>query len=68
MSEKKKILHLVEAFGGGVFTFLVELANATCEDYDVVIAYSKRKQTPENFKGYFNWYDIYANCFVYTTD
>ena len=51
---KKKILHLVEAFGGGVFTFLVELANATCEDYDVVIAYSKRKQTPENFKGYFN--------------
>ena len=51
---KKKILHLVEAFGGGVFTFLVELANATCEDYDVVIAYSKRKQTPENFKEYFN--------------
>lgn len=51
---KKKILHLVEAFGGGVFTFLVELANATCEDYDVVIAYSKRKQTPKNFKGYFN--------------
>ena len=54
MSQKKKVLHLVEAFGGGVFTFLVELSNSTCNDYDVVIAYSKRKQTPENFKDYFN--------------
>lgn len=51
---KKKILHLVEAFGGGVFTFLVELANATCEQFDIVIAYAKRKQTPENFEEYFD--------------
>lgn len=54
MSEKKKILHLVEAFGGGVFTFLVELANSTCDEFDVVIAYSRRKQTPENFEEYFD--------------
>lgn len=54
MPEKKKILHLVEAFGGGVFTFLVELANATCEELDVVIAYARRKQTPENFEKYFD--------------
>ena len=54
MSQKKKILHLVEAFGGGVFTFLVELVNNTCDEYDIVIAYSKRKQTPENFEEYFN--------------
>lgn len=52
--KKKKILHLVEAFGGGVFTFLVELSNSMSEDYDIVIAYAKRKQTPENFKEYFN--------------
>lgn len=54
MAEKKKILHLVEAFGGGVFTFLVELCNSISDEYDIVIAYSKRNQTPDNFKGYFN--------------
>lgn len=54
MTEKKKILHLVEAFGGGVFTFLVELCNSISDEYDVVIAYSKRNQTPDNFKGYFS--------------
>ena len=52
--KKKKILHLVEAFGGGVFTFLVELSNSMSEDYEIVIAYAKRNQTPENFKEYFN--------------
>ena len=55
MQDKKKtILHLVEAFGGGVFTFLVELSNSMSEDYEIVIAYAKRNQTPENFKEYFN--------------
>lgn len=51
---KKKIMHIVEAFGGGVFTYLVELANSMSNDFDIVIAYSKRKQTPEDFKKYFN--------------
>ena len=51
---KNKVLHLVEAFGGGVFTFLVELANSTCDEFDVVIAYARRKQTPENFEEYFD--------------
>lgn len=54
MAGKKKIVHLVEAFGGGVFTFLVELCNSISDEYDIVIAYSKRNQTPDNFKGYFN--------------
>ena len=27
MAEKKKILYIVEAMGGGVFTYIVELAN-----------------------------------------
>lgn len=52
--KKKKILHLVEAFGGGVFTFLVELVNSTINDYDIVIAYSRRMQTPDNFEKYFD--------------
>lgn len=47
---KKKILHIVEAFGGGVFTYLISLANATCEEFDVTIAYTLRPQTPYEFE------------------
>lgn len=49
----KKVLHIVEAFGGGVFSVLVDLIKETCEDFEIIIAYSKREQTPENFKEYF---------------
>ena len=31
--EKKKILHIVEAFGGGVFTVLCDLLNGTNDEY-----------------------------------
>ena len=47
---RKKILHVVEAFGGGVYTYMLELAKSTCEEYDVVIAYKARPQTPMNFR------------------
>lgn len=47
---KRKILHIVEAFGGGVYTFLEELSNGMAEEYDIVIAYSRRKQTPKDFE------------------
>lgn len=47
---KKKILHIAEAFGGGVFTYLIALANATCEEFDVTIAYTLRPQTPDEFE------------------
>lgn len=52
--KKKKILYFAEAFGGGVFTYLVNLANALCNEYDIYIAYGVRKQTPQNFKKYFD--------------
>lgn len=51
---KKKILYFVEAFGGGVFTYLVNLTNEICDEYDIYIAYGLRKQTPKNFKKYFD--------------
>lgn len=54
VKKKKKILHIVEAFGGGVFTFLTELVNSTVDDYDITIAYSIRPETPGNFKDYFS--------------
>ncbi len=54
MENKKKILHVVEAFGGGVYTFLVALANASCKKYDVTILYGIRPQTPEHLEEDFN--------------
>ena len=51
---KKKILYVVESMGGGVFTYVVELANALSKDFDMYIAYATRPQTPENYRDYFN--------------
>lgn len=51
---KKKVLQIVEAFGGGVFTVLCDLFNGLSDEYEVVVAYSLRPQTPKNFKEYFN--------------
>lgn len=50
----KKVVHIVEAFGGGIFTFLVDLVNSTSQQFEVVIVYAEREQTPENFKEYFD--------------
>lgn len=54
MDKKEKVLHIVESFGAGVFSFLVDLVNSTCNDYDITIAYGVRKETPDKFKEYFN--------------
>lgn len=40
MAEKKKILYIVEAMGGGVFTYIVDLANELVNKYDMYIAYT----------------------------
>ena len=37
--EKKRVLHIAEAMGGGVFTYLVEKANGICEDFDITVAF-----------------------------
>lgn len=51
---KKKVLHIVESFGSGVFSFLVDLVNGTDDDFDITIAYGVREETLENFKDYFS--------------
>lgn len=51
---KKKILIIVESFGGGVFSFFVDLLKCIDNKYDIVIAYGKRKETAENFEEYFS--------------
>lgn len=54
MVEKKKMLFIVEAMGGGVFTYVVDLANELVNTYDMYIAYAVRKQTPVNYMDYFD--------------
>nr|WP_300862702.1 glycosyltransferase [uncultured Acetatifactor sp.] len=54
MGSKRKILHIVEAMGGGVFTYIVDLANELAKNYDVYIAYAVRRQTPADYKNYFD--------------
>ena len=51
---KKKVLFVVEAMGGGVFTYIVDLANQLIEEYDLYIAYAMRPQTPKDIKMYFD--------------
>lgn len=54
MVEKKKILFIVEAMGGGVFTYIVDLANELVNEYEMYIAYAVRSQTPADYKTYFD--------------
>lgn len=51
---KKKILFVVEAMGGGVFTYIVNLANELVKSYDMYIAYAIRPQTPKDYREYFD--------------
>jgi glycosyltransferase involved in cell wall biosynthesis len=54
MKKRKKILHIVESWGSGVFSFIVDLANSTYGDYDIVIAHGTREETFEDYANYFN--------------
>lgn len=49
-----KILFMVEAMGGGVFTYIVDLANRLVLKHDVYIAYAVRPQTPADYKDFFD--------------
>ena len=53
MCKKRRILYIVEAMGGGVFTYLVDLSNQLSRNDEIFIAYAVRPQTPSNFKEYF---------------
>lgn len=63
MNSEQKILHVVEAFGGGVVTYLNSLTRGQCEmGYDVYVAYGRRDETPANFEDLFDsrihWIEI----------
>ena len=42
------MMHIVEAFGGGVYSFNRIMASLT-DEYEVIIVCSERKETLENF-------------------
>ncbi len=51
MAEKKKILYIVEAMGGGVFTYIVDLANELVNKYDMYIAYAIERKRQNELAG-----------------
>lgn len=46
----KKILMICEAFGGGVFTYVSQLCNDMCDEFEVYLGYSLRPQTPNDYR------------------
>lgn len=52
--KKKRVLFFVEAMGGGVFTYITNLANGLSKEFDIYVAYAIRPQTPKNYEEYFN--------------
>ena len=52
--KKRKLLYVVEAMGGGVFTYIVAMANRLVETFDIYIAFGVREQTPLNYQECFD--------------
>ncbi len=50
----KTIMHVAEAFGGGIVTFLANLANQQVENYNVIIVHGIRPETHKNYKDFFD--------------
>jgi len=52
--DKPKLLYIVEAMGGGVFSYIVDLSSKLVDSFDLYIAYAIRQQTPSDYKKYFD--------------
>ncbi|MBQ8945321.1 MAG: glycosyltransferase [Lachnospiraceae bacterium] len=50
----KTILHITECLGSGVLNYVKNITTWQVKDYKVVVAYSTRPETPENFKNQFD--------------
>lgn len=51
MAEKKKILYIVEAMGGGVFTYIVDFTKLFTSDTPEMIRKRLEEHRPKNFRG-----------------
>lgn len=52
-ADKPIVLQVVEAFGGGVFHSTAQVCCQLKDDFQFVVLYSVRAETPENYKDYF---------------
>lgn len=52
--QRYKLLCVCEAMATGIFFFLNSLLNRLCEDYDVVIVYAERYETPKDLRAQFD--------------
>lgn len=50
----KKIVYIVESFGGGVFSYLVDLTSGLVDTYKIYVLYGLRDETPIRFEKYFD--------------
>lgn len=48
------IMHIAEAFGGGIITFLANLANHQAGQYNVIIIHGIRPETHANYRDFFD--------------
>ena len=48
-----KIVHVVEAFGGGVFQSVSQLIKLFSDEHEVVLIYSRRDETPDDISAFF---------------
>lgn len=49
-----KVLHIVEAFGGGIYTYMEALLKQMGDEFEMVVAYARRPQTPDGFQERFS--------------
>ena len=50
MDRKIRVLHITECFAGGVLSYLSQLCNDLCGEFDTYLAFSTRPQTPADYK------------------
>ncbi|MDG0811806.1 hypothetical protein [Cohnella rhizosphaerae] len=51
---KKKLLHVIEAAGGGALQYVVDICNhLSSEDWDIEVVFSRRNVTPKDVRALF---------------
>ena len=53
-TRRYKLLCVCESMATGIFFFLNSLLNSLCEDYDIVIVYAERYETPKDIREQFD--------------
>ena len=52
--QRHKLLCVCESMATGIYFFLNSLLNRLCEDYDIVIVYAERYETPKDIRAQFD--------------